>query len=54
MNNYFLSWASYCSSALDFRPNGEAVVRCFGEFFAIFRLFIQFESSNVSALTFQN
>jgi hypothetical protein len=50
MNSCSLSWASYCSSASDFQPNGEAAVRCFGEFFAIFKLFIRFESSNVSLL----
>jgi hypothetical protein len=51
MNSCSLSWVSYCLSASDFRSNGETAVRCFGEFFAVFRLFIRFESSNVSALT---
>jgi hypothetical protein len=52
MNNCSLSWVSYCSSASDFRPNGEADVRCFGEFFVIFWVFQQFEESNNNALKY--
>ena len=50
MNNCSLSWASYCSLASDFQPNGETGMRCFSEFFVILKFFIRFESSNVSAL----
>ena len=50
MNNCSLSWASYCSLASDFQPNRETAMRCFSEFFVIFKFFIRFESSNVSAL----
>ena len=50
MNSCSLSWTSYCSSAWAVRPNGEAAVSCFGEFFAQIWLFIRFGSTGVSAL----
>jgi hypothetical protein len=50
MNSCSLSWVSYCSSTSDFQLNGEAAVRCFDKFFAIFRFFILFESSSMNAL----
>ena len=50
MNSSSTVWASYCSSTSDFRSNGEAAVRCFGEFFAIFWFLIQFGSAGVNAL----
>jgi hypothetical protein len=36
MNSSSLSWASYCSSASEFRPNEEADVVCFAEFLLYF------------------
>jgi hypothetical protein len=51
MNSYSLSWASYCSSASEFRPNEESDGRWFSEFFVIFLGFQRKEEADNNALT---
>ena len=50
MNSCSLSWASYCSSASEFRLNGESAVRWFSEFFIIFLGFQRKEEADNNAL----
>jgi hypothetical protein len=51
MNSCSLTWASYCSSALEFRPNEESAVRWFRLFFVILLIFQRKEEPNMNALS---
>ena len=54
MNISSTVWASYYSSAWEFRPNSEAGVSWFCEFFAICWLFILFDTAGGNALIYSS
>ena len=51
MNSSSLSWASYCSSALEFRPKEETDAKCFVELFVIFLSFQPNKKAGENALS---
>ena len=50
MNSCSLTWVSYCSSDLEFHPNGESAMRWFSEFFVTFLGFQRKEEADNNAL----
>jgi hypothetical protein len=50
MNSSSLSWASYCSSAYEFRPKEETDAKCFAELFVIFLSFQPNRKADENAL----